>query len=257
MQTTETSTATAICHRLVAKVDFIELTTDRVAQELEAGLSREVSDWSTIRARRFADAAERDSHPDNQCWAAFQEFELVVLELVASSPWDRDELAPELVDATEHLKVLMEADSMLNDPRWEIRETLDQIDELFQTMVRRVERKAIDDPQIASRWIVAQLYPHTGEGLTEVVGVDERALVQFAETGERPEHLDIKRLVLVGQLIYDLRDSRDKSGILLWFSAPRYQLANRSALQLLTEGIDAARDPLRSLARGSRGQLAS
>jgi hypothetical protein len=258
MPTAETSaTASAIYDRLVAKADFIESTTDRMAEELKAEPSKEVLEWSTIRRRKFVDAASRDPHPDKRCWTAFGEFERVVLALVKSSPWDRDGLAPELVDETEHLKRLMEQDTGLRDPRWEIRETIDQIDDLFRTMVRRIERQNIDDPRIASRWIVTQLYPHTGEGLTQLIGVDERGLMRFAESGERPAGLNPKRLVLVAQLIYDLRDSRDEEGILLWFSTPRYQLADRTALQLLAEDVDSASMPLRSLARGARGQLAT
>jgi hypothetical protein len=258
MQRFDSTVAAGICSRLVEKADLIELASARVAHDLVTGTSKEVAEWSASRERRHSEAASGDRRQDGLCWAAFSEFERAARALVASAPWDGDDLAPELLDETERLKLLMEHDVSLRDPGWTIRETLDQIDEILRTMVRRIEHKALDDPKIASQWIVGQLFPYTGEGLTQLVGVDEQTLMQFAESGTRPAGLDQRRLVLVAQLIYDLLDSRDRQGILQWFQAPRHQLGDRSPIQLLAAGkIDEYGESLRSLARGNRGQLST
>jgi hypothetical protein len=258
MQSVESTVAAGICSRLVAKADLIELASARVAHDLGAGPSREVAEWSSARERRYAEAANRDRHQDRLCWRAFSEFEQAARALVSSAPWGGDDLAPELLDETERLKLLMERDTSLRDPEWRIREALDQIDEILRTMVRRIERKTLDDPKIASQWVISQLFPYTGEGLTELVGVDEQALMRFSESGSQPPELDHRRVVLVAQLIYDLRDSRDKEGILLWFRAPRHQLGGRSPVQLLhADSLTEVGKSLRSLARGNRGQLST
>jgi uncharacterized protein (DUF2384 family) len=124
-------------------------------------------------------------------------------------------------------------------------------------MLKRVQRHMIDNPRVAAQWLLKELYPLTGEKLTAIVGTDEAALSAFTESGEESKGLDQARLVLVAQLVFDLRDSRDTDGVIHWFERPRHQLGERAPVELLADDAESASNPLRSLARGSRGQLAT
>ena len=64
-----------------------------------------------------------------------------------------------------------------------------------------------------------------------------------------------QRITLIGQLIYEVRNSTTPHGILMWFDRQREQLGGRTPRELLDADLSEATARLVPLARGGRAQL--
>lgn len=271
------SESAVISERLSTAIDDVEITRREIQQVDRAGPSEELRIWpgadptgTRLHAELIRGFDDRGNGGDSEgngngsgsptaesCWGAYRKFADRIDALVDDERWAEKPIAEELRTETSRLGDLMEADPELHDEGWLIRDSLDQIEDLKEIMARKIEREALDDPAVALSFVARQLRRVETDGLARILGVSSE-IAAHAQAGQsiRSEVEDL-RATLVGQLVYDLRNSMTSGGIVLWFETDRYQLENRSPLALIDTDVRIAEKPLRSLARAGRGQLAT
>jgi hypothetical protein len=229
----------------------------RSTEEVRAtGPSVEVWQHALIQQRLDRPSAGRKRTPQERK-AAYERFRAAFLELVADPFWSKHGAnGAELRRGVDRLGALLVGDPQLRDPDWKIREALDEIDDLFATMYRRIERVALDNPSTAARFLSRVLERLAPDEFARIAGARPEELVRRADSTAAPSS-DRPREVVVAQLVYDLRGSMSASGIAYWFNDARLELHNGRPLDLLAEDLRAAEPVLRSLARAGRGQLAT
>jgi hypothetical protein len=129
--------------------------------------------------------------------------------------------------------------------------TLSHIVDLVELARRDVQRRVLDDPLIATRFVVGHLPAGNPDEIAEILGVE---VSNLGEERDLPSSV-IRRVRLVAQLIYDLRSSHTPEGLLDWFHQPFPELGDRSALDVLDE--PSLESQLRSYARSLRSQIAT
>lgn len=194
---------------------------------------------------------QRDAHD-----AELPEIRAGVLALARSEAWDRHDLARELLLCLQDLQDAREADPEGTDPVWRQRAALQRMLVVIQTMVRQIQRDILDlRPAEAARFVAQTLDGVDDDRVADLLGVSRKMLAKHREgqVGDIRKNQD--RISLVGQLVYELRQTLTKRGIVLWFDNPRPQLDGRTPRDLMDESIERAHDVLIALARGGRDQV--
>jgi len=119
---------------------------------------------------------------------------------------------------------------------------------------RRLMHEQLDNPRAAADYVFAALQGVGVGDLARILGVSTKTIYTWKAGG--PVARGIRRTVTVAQILTYIRASMTPLGLVMWFDAPRDQLAERTPLQVLDENVDRARPILIELARGARGQLA-
>jgi hypothetical protein len=190
-------------------------------------------------------------------WEAYRRFRSTVRKLTNHEEYENNPLFRELLDQTLELEERLEEDLNASDERWRVKEVVDHIEDLLDTMRREIERTLLDEPIQAARFVIGALEGADQGDVAEILGVNVRTLRawktgQAASVRKNPE-----RPVIVAQAVYDLRRSMTPRGVVLWFKRSRAQLDGRTPLEVLDGDLALAAHALRSLARGVRGQLAT
>lgn len=174
----------------------------------------------------------------------------------ASDPdWRSHPVVNELLEETIKLHELAILDPEGEDPQWEIRATIGQIDDLLATLRREVLHEHLEEPGAAARFVLHELEGIDQKALAALLGCDARTIRSWKSGDTASVRKNPERIVLVAQLVFDLRNSMSPRGILAWFERPRHQLSERTPKELLDADPKEAARPLRELARGVRGQL--
>jgi hypothetical protein len=190
--------------------------------------------------------------------------EMIVMIQHAAHPflndpaWQGHPVVTEISSELLALASLIAADPLLADPSWEIREQVAHIVDLLDTLKREIERSVIDDPRLAAEFVVSELESVDQREVAHLLGfASDRSLrdIRAGKTREIRKHPE--RVILVAQLVYDLRHAMRPNGILAWFRRSRSQLGGKAPIELITSNPNTADEPLRALARGVRGQLAT
>jgi hypothetical protein len=124
-------------------------------------------------------------------------------------------------------------------------------EDFIREAIEQQETWALEDPQQAGAYLQEELIDDPLDG----VGVDQQdldSLLDSQNSSQPPE-----RTVLIAKLVHQLRDGWTAQGVIHWFSRQRYQLENRTPLELIDEDLQAATEILLSLARGGRAQVAT
>lgn len=116
--------------------------------------------------------------------------------------------------------------------------------------LREQERHAqIEEPSAALTFLDASLDGWSADDLAQVVGAQPRVLTNW-RSGTRPRPKSRERLLLVTELVADLRTAMTARGVRMWFDNPVPQLDNRSPQQLLDEDVAKHRTALLEFVRG-------
>lgn len=190
--------------------------------------------------------------------AAYREVRDRIREIAAHPDWRHHPLTLELLDAVFELEARLEADPTGEDADWRVMEAVDRLRDLLATIEREVEHGHLDDPTAAARFVLDALAGVDRGVVARLLGVDARTLRTWQRALPRQMRRDNQaRVVLVAQLVYELRRSMHPAGIARWFEREHPQLGGRSPLALIAEDPAEAEAVLRPFARGVRGQLAA
>lgn len=190
-------------------------------------------------------------------WEAYRSLRSTVRRMARDSEWIKNPLAQELLDQTLELEERLEDDTTGLDAEWRVKEVVDHLADVVTTLHRELDHKSIDDPVHAAKY-VTDYFGDVDQGeVGELLGVDPRTVRDWKAGRAKTIRKDPDRVILVAQLVYDLSRMMTPRGVLLWFRRPRHQLDDKSPMEAIEQGRPGYDDELRSLARGSRGQLAT
>jgi hypothetical protein len=126
--------------------------------------------------------------------------------------------------------------------------------DVARRLERRLAHAALESPEEAVRFTLANLEPLTVTEIARLLGVSTKTV--GAWRSGKPVKQNVNRVLLVAQLVSYLRYGMTATGLKLWFENPADVLGGRSPLELLDADLTAAWEPLIAYARGGRGQLA-
>jgi hypothetical protein len=190
-------------------------------------------------------------------WDAYRTFRSTVRKLTSHDEYENNPLFRELLDQTLELEERLEQDPDARDERWRVKEVVDHIGDLLDTMLGEVQRNVLDQPIHAARFVIGALEEADQEDVAEIVGVSVRTLRAWKTGQVSSVRKNRERPVIVAQVVYDLQRSMTPRGVVMWFKRSRPQLDGRTPLEILDKDLASAAETLRSLARGVHGQLAA
>ena len=189
--------------------------------------------------------------------AAYRLFRQMMIAHARTAEWRANPVVQELLLEVLRLEADLEADEDGLDRDWRVRETLDRISQIIELLRHNNDHAELDDAPTAARFVVGELAGARDEDIADICGVETRTIRTWRKHQPSTIRLNGDRVVLAAQLIYDLRGTITAPGIARWFRRPRHQLDGRAPLDLINENVDKAAEPLRDLARSTRGQLAT
>ncbi len=215
-------------------------------RELDGALALERPELALAAARR-----QRIAHRQRQ----FAELRDEILRLAKSPVWRAHDLARELLLTLEDLRAAIESDPDGEDPEWREREALMRMRVVVQAMVRQLDHEAIDSPPVAAKLVAETLATVEPAAVARLLGATVKSLENWRQGRVEQIKRNPGRVTLVGQLVYELRNSMTPRGILFWFDRPREQFGGATPRELLDADVADAAGKLLPLARGGRGQL--
>jgi DNA-binding transcriptional regulator YiaG len=178
-----------------------------------------------------------------------------VLDLSNSMPAGLEDYdVRKLLELVVQLRVLLDADPNASDSDGAIELATMRTADVARRLHRRLVHDQLDDPQVAVRMVLDGLAQLQVSEIARLMGVSTKTIRAWQQ--RNPVRQNVKRVVLVAQLLSYLRSSMSAMGVMMWFEAERDQLNGRTPLQLLEDDVTSAFEPLSRLARGTRGQLA-
>jgi hypothetical protein len=186
--------------------------------------------------------------------ARFEELRGHVLSVTRSPVWEAHDLARDLLNTLEDLRDAKEDDADAADPEWREREALMRMRVVCEAMVRQLHHQVIDQPHVAAQFVATQLKDVGDAELGRLLDATPR-MVEKYRAGVSEIRKDPHRIALIGQLVFELKNSRTPRGVLMWFDAPREPLEHKTPLELINQSVPEAFEILPALARGARGQL--
>lgn len=190
-------------------------------------------------------------------WDAYRRFRGIVRKLTSHEEYENNPLFRELLDQTLELQERLEEDRDARDETWRVKEVVDQMRDLLDTMLREVDRNVLDEPIHAARFVISALGRAEQEDVAEMLGVNVRTLRAWKTGQASSVRKNPERVMIVAQVVFDLQRSMTPRGVVMWFKRGRAQLGGRTPLEVLENDLATAAETLRSLARGVRGQLAA
>lgn len=123
----------------------------------------------------------------------------------------------------------------------------------MKTVLARLRQQGrhaqIEKPSEALDYLDSSLDGWTADDLARVVGAQPRVLTNW-RSGTQPRSAARERLMLVTELVADLRNTMTARGVRMWFDNPVPKLGNRSPQQLLDEDAAGHRTALVEFVRG-------
>lgn len=186
---------------------------------------------------------------------SYAALEDAILDLSSALPQGTEDYdARKLFEFLVELRRAIDADPDMSDARGEVELRTLMMRDVLQRIERRLLHDELDDPRAAADFVFATLERVPAGDLARLLAVSTKTV--GAWRAGRPVTRNGERVVVLAQLLSYLRASLTPVGIVMWFDAERDQLDGRTPLELLDRSVASAREPLVSLARGARGQLA-
>jgi hypothetical protein len=176
-----------------------------------------------------------------------------ITTLAGNDDWSDDAVARKLLLRLFLLEQAVSADDG-DDAEWHVREHVTVMVDLLKLMQRRIEHADLDKPTEAAKFVASTLSDLDDREIAPLLGVDPKTVANWREGKVGAVRKNPDRVVLVAQLLYELRSSWTSRGLLMWFSSEHPQLG-RPPIELMAEDLGRHAETLRSLARAERGQL--
>lgn len=235
------------------------LTTDDLLREHLDGLERELNTAIEPYQRR----GERDLRMDavsrkrrvtaRDGW--FEHLRSEVIEVARSPAWRDHDLTVELLLTLEDMRRAIEDDPDALDEGWHVRMAMQLMRTVVQAMVRQIDHELIDDPVAAAKLVIEEFRRIEAHEVARLLGVSTKSVANWRRGRVEQIKRNPARIVLIGQLVYELRNSWTPRGVLMWFDAARDQLRGKTPRELLDADVANATRRLIPLARGGRAQL--
>jgi len=224
---------------------------EALAHELDTALkpydepsTRDLRNDAVSRKRRVA---ERDRF--------FERVRDESLALMRNPAWRDHALGVELLLTLEDLRAEIALDPDALDPEWKVRYVMKIMRVVVAAMLRQLDHEAIDEPVTAAKLVVDELRNVAVGEVARLLGATTKSVRNWREGRVEQIKRNPDRIVLIGQLVYELRRSMSGHGILLWFDRSREQFGDRTPREMIDEDVAEAEPLLLSLARGGRAQL--
>jgi hypothetical protein len=224
---------------------------EALAHELDAALkpydepsTRDLRNDPVSRKRRVS---ERDR------W--FQRVRGEILGLARDPAWRDHALKVELLLTLEDLRAEIAADAGALDEGWKVRYAMKIVQDVVRAMLRQLDHAAIDDPAFAARFVAEELRNVEVREVARLLGATTKSVRNWRDGRVEQIKRNPNRITLIGQLVYELRNSMTGHGILFWFDASREQFRNKTPRELIDADVTDAAEKLLPLARGGRAQL--
>ncbi len=235
------------------------LTTDDLLREHVEGLEREL----TAAIEPYQPPNERDLRMDplsrkrrvraRARW--FERLRSEIFEVARSPAWRDHDLTVELLLTLEDLRRAIEDDPDALDEGWHARMAMQIMRTVVQAMLRQIDHQMIDDPVAAAKLVIEEFRRIEAHEVARLLGVTTKSVSNWRRGRVEQIKRNPARIALIGQLVYELRNSWTPRGVLLWFDAPREQLKGKTPRELLDADVANATRRLIPLARGGRAQL--
>jgi hypothetical protein len=178
-----------------------------------------------------------------------------ILGLARDPAWRDHALMVELLLTLEDLRAEIALDPDALDEGWKVRYAMKIMEDVVRAMLRQLDHAAIDDPAFAARFVAEELATVEVREVARLLGATTKSVQNWRRGRVEQIKRNPKRITLIGQLIYELRNSKTPYGIVLWFDAPREQFRDRTPRELIDADVADASEKLLPLARGGRAQL--
>jgi hypothetical protein len=231
-------------------------TTDDALRERAQLIERDV-DAALAVELLLAEVAGETEHSDRvaERQRLFEDLRDAILGLARSPAWRSHDLSVELLLTLEDLRSAIESDPEGLDPMWRQREALMLMRVVVQAMLRQLDHEAIDDPAVAAKLVADTLDELETQEVARLLGATPKSVDNWRKGRVAQIKRNPNRIVLIGQLVYELRNSMTPRGVLMWFDRPRPQFGERTPRELIDADVGDAAGKLLPLARGGRGQL--
>jgi DNA-binding transcriptional regulator YiaG len=217
---------------------------EHVESLVELGTDEQPAAAEKLKARR-----ER-----RQEW--YRRLENAVLDLANVLPAGTEDFgARQLFRFLIELRRAIEADLKAADEDGRVRLAAMKMADVARRIERRLAHAVLDDSEEAARYVFDHLGALTATELSRLLGVSTKTVAAW-KAGQAPVRQGAERVKLVAQLVSYLRHSMTQTGVTMWFENPSDHLDGESPLERMDRSVSAAWQPLISLARGGRGQLA-
>ena len=178
-----------------------------------------------------------------------------ILSLARDPAWSDHALKVELLLTLEDVRAEIALDRDALDEGWKVRYAMKLMHVVVQAMLRQLDHAAIDDPAVAAKLVADELRHVEVREVARLLGATTKSVQNWRRGRVEQIKRNPQRITLVGQLVYELRNSMTGHGILFWFDAPREQFGERTPRELIDADVTGAAEKLLPLARGGRGQL--
>ena len=143
--------------------------------------------------------------------------------------WRDHALGVELLLTLEDLRAEIALDPDALDAEWRVRYVMKIMRVVVAAMLRQLDHEAIDDPVVAAKLVADELRNVEVGEVARLLGATTKSVRNWREGRVEQIKRNPERIVLIGQLVYELRSSSTGHGILIWFDAPREQFGERTA----------------------------
>ncbi|MGN6187302.1 MAG: hypothetical protein ACTHOE_00240 [Conexibacter sp.] len=178
-----------------------------------------------------------------------------ILGLARDPSWRDHQLARELLLTLEDLRAEVALDRDALDEGWKVRYAMTIMEDVVRAMLRQLDHAAIDEPAFAARFVAEELRTVEVREVARLLGATTKSVQNWRRGRVEQIKRNPKRISLIGQLVYELRNSMTGHGILFWFDRSREQFGGRTPRELIDADLTDAAKKLLPLARGGRAQL--
>lgn len=178
-----------------------------------------------------------------------------VLDLSKSLPEGTQDFdARKLFEFLLELQYAIQRDSSASDSLGEVELATMRMADVLHRLTRKLSHSALDDSETAVRFVFQALPEATNVDFAELLDVSTKTISTWRAGGAVSRNAN--RVVLVAQVISNIKSSLTPRGVLMWFSARRPQLSEMTPIELMNQDLATAQDALITISRGLRGQLA-
>jgi hypothetical protein len=185
----------------------------------------------------------------------FERVRSEILSLARDPAWRDHALMIELLLTLEDVRAEITLDRDALDEGWKVRYAMKIMHVVVLAMLRQHDHAAIDDPAFAARFVAEELRNVEVGAVARLLGATTKSVRNWRDGRVEQIKRNPDRITLIGQLVYELRNSMTGHGILFWFDRSREQFGGRTPRELIDADVTDAAEKLLPLARGGRAQL--